>query len=339
MSAFRWTVAVLAVLGLIAGPTADAGTLDVSIDSGDGSTRLAIDLSTHVDDTTVVTPAELSAPEQAVDVGPGTNLVIHIPDEGTFGCTANFVWQSGSTDYLGSAGHCFLPLDKTATDGADADYDPSGVEVQACVSDCSFGGVTGQILSGTMVDLGNVVYARQTGETGDVGNDFGLVEIPAGVPIRTSMPVFGGPTSIDEELSVGEQVCHYGNGVVFGEVFPTMGRTGLGLFSDNDEFGDFFFEGAGSFGDSGSAVQTCSLSADGLQGVGAVGIFTHLTPIGLAGTTVQKAMEMADSDANLTIVPVLADGSTDASDPDDDGGNGGKNGGGPPDGKGPKKDR
>ena len=50
------------------------------------------------------------------------------------GCTANFVWSTGSTQYLGAAGHCFIPQGTTATHGPGADFDASGVLVSVCVN-------------------------------------------------------------------------------------------------------------------------------------------------------------------------------------------------------------
>lgn len=337
MSPRRWTLAVAVVLGLAAVPAAQATS--ITVEAGTDGTRLAVDLTGADLDTTVISPAELAAPEQAVDVGPGTHLVIEIPKEGTFGCTANFVWADGSTNYLGAAGHCFLPPTATATHGTDADYDASGVKVFACVRECTNGGVTGFLVTGELVELGSVDYARQEETKGgkQVGFDFGVAEIPAGVGVRTEMPVFGGPETTGS-LRAGDLVCHYGNGVGFGELYPTMGRTAVGLFEYE---GAFFFEGLGSFGDSGSAVQTCVTDAeDGLRGDAAIGIFTHLTSIGLAGTTVAQAIDMAADDANLQLSPVLGATGTDTGTGGDDDGGGGNGGGkdrkGPPEGKGPK---
>jgi hypothetical protein len=77
------------------------------------------------------------------------------------------------------AGHCFLPADGKATHGPGADYDAWGVTVQVCVENCE-GNFRTDLLVGTLVNLGKVAYARQTNATGDedVGNDFGVVEIP-----------------------------------------------------------------------------------------------------------------------------------------------------------------
>jgi hypothetical protein len=281
--------------------------------------RPRIDLTAMIDQTTVI-PADLIPPEMAQNIGPGSHLIIRIPGEGTFGCTANFVWASGETRYLGAAGHCFLPATATATHGVGADYDASGVLVSVCVSNCAFGGETGFILTGDLVKLGAVAYARQTAADGDVGNDFGIATIPAALAplVRPSMPVFGGPTTI-EEVEQNDRLCHYGNGVIVGETFLTMARVGVAGGSEPTYWlGDL----VAAFGDSGSAVVTCESDATAFHGRGAAGILTHLglevcpcdvnfkkTKVRIQqgivfGTTVARAIEMA-REAGLSLTVVL----------------------------------
>lgn len=258
--------------------------------------RLRLDL-THAIKMTRVVPLALVTPAMASNIGPGSHLLMEIPGAGTFGCTANFVWESGTTRYLGAAGHCFIPEGATATHGAGADYDASGVQVSVCVSNCSFGGETGFVVTGDLVRLGAVAYARQTAADGDVGNDFGVVAIPASLAsrVRPSMPVFGGPSTV-QDVTQGQTLCHYGNGVVVGETFLTMARVGVGGGSTSAYWmGDL----AAAPGDSGSAVVTCGINGTDLQGQGAAGILTHLgVEIGVEhgvvfGTTVGRAIEMA----------------------------------------------
>ncbi|MBI2078473.1 MAG: hypothetical protein HYT80_08925 [Euryarchaeota archaeon] len=246
----------------------------------------------------------LPSPEQATGIGPGSHLIIDRPD-GTFGCTANYVWAQNNRRYLGAAGHCFLPEGKTSTHGSDADYDAALTTVQVCVSDCLHGGQTGFSRTGNLETLGPVVYARQTGTGGDVGNDFGLVRIPSDLvsQIRPTMPVWHGPTAASQTLGLGTIACFYGNSVAFGERWETMGRLGLGVTSDSDVF---LMDAPSAFGDSGAAVNACERDADGVHGGGAVGVLTHLV-VGsgfVAGTTVARAVEMAD-EANLSISIVL----------------------------------
>lgn len=253
-----------------------------------------------------VSPTDASLPERASGISPGSLLLINRPDSsGTAGCTANFIWRDGSgTLYLGAAGHCFLPNDAAADQNAGGSYDASQVTTKVCI-DCTFGGASALSgLRGTVVELGEVVYARQSQDGDGVGNDFGLVAIPAAAEdlVAPAMPTFGGPTE-EGFVNAGEDICHYGNGVVAGESFVTKPRTGIGISHSTTE-GQWLAELAASPGDSGSAVQGCRPSATGLQGVEAAGILTHLTTTGVAGTNVAKAEQMA-TQASLAIEPVL----------------------------------
>lgn len=266
--------------------------------------RLRLDLSDYEDLTVPYDEGvqmHLPTPAAAVNIGPGSHLLIDM-DGGTFGCTANFIWTGAGKTYLGAAGHCFLPAGKTATHGAGADYNPSGTSVKVCVASCNFGGESGFIITGQLVTLGPVAYARQTQAGQDIGNDFGIVEIPSSqaARVRPSMPVWGGPTSV-ETLSLGEVACHYGNGVGVGEVFPTMARAGVGMNGGNGI--SFAINSAAAPGDSGSAVNVCAQEGtSGVHGRGAVGILTHLgvsTGVVL-GTTISQAKTMA-TQAGLTI--------------------------------------
>lgn len=272
--------------------------------------RPRVDVTTW-EDLTSTLPLDLVTPEAASNIGPGSAIVIRIPDEGRFGCTANFVWAAGGRRYLGAAGHCFLPGDRAATHGPGADYDASGVVVQVCVENCE-GNFRTNLLLGTWVTLGKVAYARQTFEGEDVGNDFGVVQIPKEFQdlIRLELPVWGGPNGV-ETLELGDYGCHYGHGLGVGEVFPTKARVGVGGGSDDNAWmGDF----AGAFGDSGSPLVGCV--NDGLgsfTGTGAIGVLTHLG-VGLDesngehgvifGTTTARAIQMAE-EANLRLSLVL----------------------------------
>jgi len=266
--------------------------------------RPRLNLAGRINATRTI-PAALVTPAMAQNIGPGSHLLIEIPGAGTFGCTANFVWASGNTRYLGAAGHCFIPEGTTATHGPGADFNPSGVVVRVCVSNCSFGGETGFTVTGNLVQLGAVAYARQTAASGDVGNDFGVVTIPTALApmVRASMPVFGGPTGPDT-VTQGELVCHYGNGVVVGETFATMARVGVGGGSDAASWTGVL---AAAPGDSGSAVVTCDAGSNGVTGRGAAGILTHLgvSEQGVVfGTTIDRAVAMA-REAGLALSLVL----------------------------------
>ena len=94
---------------------------------------------TDVEDRTTTVSASEPLPEPATGVQPGSQMIITIDDAGTFGCSANFIWQDTSTTlgdfddergnspvfngdrhplYIGAAGHCFLAGGKNATENA-----------------------------------------------------------------------------------------------------------------------------------------------------------------------------------------------------------------------------
>jgi hypothetical protein len=277
-------------------------------DGSDDAVRAVIDL-TDGQDLREIIDAELVEPEAARDIGTGSMIVITIPGEGRFGCSANFLWRTPARLYLGSAGHCFLPEDKTATHGENADYDASGVLVDVCVEGCETGFRSGAVdLLGRWVRIGKVAYARQTNPAGTtgVGHDFGVVEIPRKIEevIRAEMPVWGGPTGTDV-LTLGKQACHYGHGIVAGETYPTKARTGIGGGATAIRWSGTF---AGTFGDSGSGLLACEPDGTTLRGEGAIGVLTHLgastaDPGVVFGTTLARAVEMArEAKLRLTLV-------------------------------------
>lgn len=256
-----------------------------------------IDL-THLDDQREIIDIDLITPEEARGIGTGSMILITIPDEGRFGCSANFLWRTPARLYLGSAGHCFLPEDRTATHGSKADYDASGVVVEVCVDGCITGINSGSSITGRWVQIGKVAYARQADpdNTTGVGNDFGVVEIPRKIEedIRAEMPVWGGPSGTDV-LTLGKVACHYGHGVVTGETVLTKARSGIGGGSDDSRWSGTFYS---SFGDSGSGLVACDPDGTTLRGAGAIGVLTHLgasteDPGVVFGTTHDRAVEMA----------------------------------------------
>lgn len=233
-------------------------------------------------------PMHLPAPGMASGIGPGTHIIMDIPEVGTAACTANFLWRDGAKMYLGAAGHCFGPEMDFATHGPGTRYDASNVDVYVCVSACSFGGQVGFIIDGNVVKLGEVAYARSYG----IGQDFGVVEIPAALipQTRATLPVWGGPTSATPAKAVGP-LCFYGNAMVLGETWPTMARMGVGTYElSGDSYAAYM---PSTFGDSGAAVVTCGPDGTGIHGQNPVGVITHGVPGLNYGTTIPQAQRLA----------------------------------------------
>ena len=208
-----------------AAATAGLGVVGTAAAEGEMAPQIegqipCVDL-TGVEDRTTTISASEPLPEPATGIQPGSQMIITIDDAGTFGCSANFVWEDTSTTigegevddperhplYIGAAGHCFLAGGKNATENArregekDDNLQPADrvSSVKLC-KDCTFGGATGlSVIDGETYELGDVVYARQNLPDGtQVGHDFGLVRIPEELrpAVDPSIPQFGGPIGV-----------------------------------------------------------------------------------------------------------------------------------------------
>lgn len=216
--------------------------------------------------------------------------------------------------YIGAAGHCFLGGGANASENAKREgeteddlYDTSQLTVKIC-KNCNVGGAAGLIVArGEVYELGDVVYARQNTPDGDeVGYDFGLVEIPEELhhAVDPSIPQFGGPIGYEDgAVPEGETVAQYGAGVGNGEVFPTMASRGV----SEGELGtpESWYAGIrASPGDSGSLLMEYELGA----GTDAAGVLTHLTTVGVAGTTIPQCAAMAKRDVDIDLELGLENG-------------------------------
>src|SRR3954453_23198533 len=188
-----------------------------------------------------------------------------------YGCTANFIYSSGSQKYIGTAGHC---------------VDKVGQDIYMQVSTPGVGA--------SIADIGTVTKFVN----GGVGNDYSVIAIKSGFTVDPKLPE-GGPQGI--YTGCGPMpVLHYGHG--YG-VAVGQGKLEGGLATNwyDDGYG---WTGAGAPGDSGSAVVTAS-------GFQAAGDFTHLIvdPLAypgsdLAGTRITKIL------VGTGLRLVNADGST-----------------------------
>lgn len=263
------------------------------------------------------------APGPTEGIGPGTPLSISRPD-GTFGCSANFVFQDPATEraYLGTAGHCVLSGGMSNT--TDAAWDPAEVTVSYCEQPVVSGGAT---LCWSLQELGDVVYASQDDGAGNgFGFDFAIIEIPfrfvegvdLGCPVevhdkcgevRPWLPVWGGPTG-DTLPGLGDPAVHYGHGLGHGTAMATEARAAATLGSYDD--GSWDALGWVTGGDSGSGIATADARTDHLLvGDEAFGTITHsITGIGaplMLGTTVEKGLDLVQTETGLKLDLVLED--------------------------------
>ena len=175
-----------------------------------------------------------------LDVCPGA--VIHEGGVGTgtclvfpFGCTANFVYSSGSGTapavadgslYLGSAGHCSEKV---------------GQDVYAAISTPGVGT--------SIAHIGTV--SKRVEDYPDNGNvhDFESIKLDSGLQVFPESPV-GGPQGIYDGCDVGQPLKYYGHGY---EVAVGQGKPEAGIAAHwyDDGFG---WAGPAFGGDSGSGV-------------------------------------------------------------------------------------
>lgn len=140
------------------------------------------------------------APAKSATVHPG----VQVFTEGAQ-CTANFVFEEGSSVYLGQAAHCSGTGGQTETDGCTSGSLPLGTPVE----------VTGASKPGTLV-YNSWLAMQANGETDPdtcAYNDLALIKIdPADVgSVNPSVPGFGGPTGVGGVGGLGSTVYSYGN--------------------------------------------------------------------------------------------------------------------------------
>ena len=191
-----------------------------------------------------------------------------------FLCTMNFIFQSGGTLAIGTAGHCVNGKDPVTL----LTLAPSsGVPV--------------------LVELGRVLLRRN----GGIGRDYALVEIPPEHHdwVFPTLAAIGGPCGLFTE-NAPQPVAHYGHGLAIG----TGGtpRAGMGFALEEDPLGvkgtdwdwdadSIIWAGMISGGDSGSGVRIGQLPAVSnlTHGIGIVGPEPSALAWGTRVSTVTKS--------------------------------------------------
>jgi len=136
-------------------------------------------------------------------------------------CTSNFVFEEGTTVFLGQAAHCSGTGGQTETDGCTSGSLPLGTPVE----------VSGASKPGTLV-YNSWLTMQAKGET-DANtcayNDLALIRIdPADVgKVNPSIPGFGGPTGVGSVGPLGSTVYSYGNSELRGGVTKLSPKQGV----------------------------------------------------------------------------------------------------------------
>ena len=199
------------------------------------------------------------------------------------GCTMNFVFTDGVSQYIGTAGHCVQ----------------GGKDVVMQVATRASPVEESSILV-TFAKIGTVARAWNQG----IGKDFALVKIDPGWIVMPGVGGALGPTGAFCGDPLGQPVMHYGHGYIFfveqgyakfGEVIPDVDL----IFNPSAE--GFNWLGYGLPGDSGSGV----MNDAGL----AVGDLTHglsvagVPIVGLSfGTTMQAIFNLIGPGYSLVTV-------------------------------------
>lgn len=206
------------------------------------------------------------APAETATIHPGVQVY-------TAGaqCTANFVFEEGSTVYLGQAAHCSGTGGETETNGCTSGSLPLGTPVE----------VTGATKPGTLA-YNSWLAMHANGETDEntcAYNDLALIRIdPTDVPdVNPSVPGFGGPEGVGEAGEPGSTVYTYGNSELRGGIAQLSPKQGILLQNEGGGWSHIVSTlTPGIPGDSGSGFYN--------EAGEAIGILSTLQFAPLAGT-------------------------------------------------------
>jgi hypothetical protein len=216
----------------------------------------------------LIVPAGSSAwaPAKSAPIHPGVQVF-------TAGaqCTSNFVFQEGSSVYLGQAAHCSGTGGQTETDGCSSGSLPLGTPVE----------VKGASKPGTLV-YNSWLSMQEKGEVDPdtcAYNDLALIRLdPADVgSVNPSVPGFGGPTGVGTVGDLGSTVYSYGNSELRGGIAKLSPKQGVVVQNEGGGWSHIVVTlSPGVPGDSGSGF---------LNGSGeAIGVLSTLQLAPLAGT-------------------------------------------------------
>jgi hypothetical protein len=247
----------------------------------------------------LATAALLLLPSVASAWAPASTAAVH-PGVQTFTagaqCTSNFVFQEGSTVYLGQAAHCSGTGGQTETDGCTSGSLPVGTAVE----------VTGASQPGKLAY--NSWLAMQASGESDPDtcayNDLALIALDAADvgKVNPSVPGFGGPTGVGSVGGLGATVYSYGNSELRGGITKLSPKQGIVIQNEGDGWSHIVSTlTPGIPGDSGSGF----LNESGQ----AIGVLSTLQLAPLAGTNGvgdlgrELAYARAHGFPNLQLVP------------------------------------
>jgi hypothetical protein len=202
-------------------------------------------------------------------------------------CTSNFVFEEGSTVFLGQAAHCSGTGGQTETDGCTSGSLPIGTPVK----------VSGASKPGTLAY--SSWLAMQAGGEIDPNacayNDFALIRLdPADVgKVNPSVPGYGGPTKVGSVGGLGSTVYSYGNSELRGGITKLSPKQGIVVQNEGDGWShNVVTLTPGIPGDSGSGFMNGSGAAIGVLST------LQLAPLAGSNGVGDLARELAYARAN-----------------------------------------
>lgn len=211
-------------------------------------------------------------------VHPGALIEVEGSHGGSGGiCTANFVFKSGSTQYLGTAGHCTLAESNVSGDEGEFAFAP---------------GTGPQVRDANDRVIGRIVYAVQEGL-----KDFALIRLDSGISADKALPHWGSVSGVNtSNAATPVELRWVGHGVGMGEVLYARSGVAGGL-SNPDRIAAI---GLVAPGDSGGPVVDSEGRAVGVNvtigaSIGTQGGFQYITRLGpqLAAAAAKLGINLA----------------------------------------------
>jgi hypothetical protein len=179
----------------------------------------------------LVLAAAILFPSAAAAWAPAGSATVH-PGVQTYTeggqCTSNFVFQDGTSVYLGQAAHCSGTGAQTETDGCSSGSLPLGTKVE----------VKGASKPATLAYSSWLAMQARGESDADTCayNDFALVRLdPADVGrVNPSVPSFGGPTGVGSVGGLGATVYSYGNSSLRAGVTKLSPKQGIVIQSEGN---------------------------------------------------------------------------------------------------------
>ncbi len=212
-------------------------------------------------------------------------------------CTANFVFTSGGTTYIGQAAHCSGTGAANETNGCLAESLPNGTPVE----------VDGAAQLGTMVYNSWITMqgANETDEDACWYNDFALIKLSAAdaANVDPRIPHWGGPTGTNATgVPLRQRVYSYGNSSLRLGITPLSPKTGVSLGTTGGGWTHpVYTVTPGIPGDSGSAFLDAQGRALGVLSTIAIAPFTASNNV----SDINKAIQYMESHGGPDVTLVL----------------------------------